>query len=193
MRKSYVILLFLLAILFCTSNCKANFSVTPREISIIMKDEFIQGNTSKKIIIANNIEENINISWYIDNPTQDLIRENKTLVPNLSWIKIEPKWKIIPPNGSSIFYIFLDIPNLKENYNKHWESWPVFKQEESQFFNWEHAIRLYIDTTETYQNNEKKDKNLFSIIVENNIMIFLVIVVFISIVLLLFFVKFKKK
>jgi hypothetical protein len=158
-----------------------------------MEDEFVQGNTSKKVIITNNIEDEINISWYIDNPTQDLIRENKTPIPSLAWISIEPVSKVIPPNGSSIFYIHLDIPKEKENINQHWECWPVFKQEESQLFNWEHAIRLYIDTPETYQNEGKKDKDLFSIILENNLMVFLLVVICITIAISIFLVRFRYK
>ncbi|KYK32623.1 MAG: hypothetical protein AYK22_07235 [Thermoplasmatales archaeon SG8-52-3] len=147
MKKSYLIILFSFLLIF-TSSCLANFNVQPREISIIMNENFIYGNTTKMIIITNNNDENINISWYLDNPTQDLIRENKTLIPSLSWISIEPKWQIIAPFGSARFYIILKIPEEKENFNQHWETWPVFKQEETQFFNWEHAVRLYIDTPE---------------------------------------------
>ena len=193
MKKSYVILLFFSILLIFTSNCKGNFNVQPRELSIKMEDEFIQGNTSKKIVVTNNIEKEINISWYLDNPTQDLIRENKTIIPSLSWIIIEPQWKIIPSNGSSIFYIYLDIPEEKDNYNQHWETWPVFKQEESQFFNWEHAIRLYIDTPETHQNDNKKNQNLFSFFSENSLIIFLILIICISVGISLLFITIKTK
>ena len=176
-----------------TSNCKGNFSVTPIEQSIKMNDEFIQGNTTKKIIISNNIEDSINISWYVDNPTLDLIRENKTLIPSLSWISIEPRWKIIPPNSSSDFYIYLDIPQDKNNYNKHWETWLVFKQEKIQFFNWEHAVRLYIDTPEDYPNNDNKDNDLFSFFSENSLILIIFVVIIISLVIIFYFVKFKNE
>jgi len=191
MKKTYVIILLFLILLMFTSNCKGNFSVNPRELSIKMLDEFIQGNTSKKIIISNNIGDSINISWYIDNPTLDLIRENKTLIPSISWIRIEPQWKIILPNSSSSFYVFLDIPEHKDNYNKHWESWPVFKQEESQFFNWEHAVRLYIDTPEKFPNNEKEQKDFLSFIFENFLVIIILAVVVMLFLIILYFMKFK--
>ena len=187
MKKSYVLILFFFLLLIASINCKGNFNVSPRELSIKMEDELISDNTSKKIIISNNIDENINISWYIDNPSLDLIRENKTPIPSLSWISIEPEWKIIPPNGSSNFYIYLKIPNEKENYNKNWETWPVFKQEESQLFNFEHAIRLYIDTPETYNINEKEDSNFLS----DNFLFMVIIAIFIIAVAILIFFKYQ--
>jgi len=191
MKKSYLIILFSFLLIF-TSSCLANFNVQPREISIIMNENFIYGNTTKMIIITNNNDENINISWYLDNPTQDLIRENKTLIPSLSWISIEPKWQIIAPFGSARFYIILKIPEEKENFNQHWETWPVFKQEETQFFNWEHAVRLYIDTPEKFPNELSKEKDIFSILNENSI-IYSVIVICVIIVFSVFIVKIKNK
>ena len=122
MRKSFALLLIFSIFLIYPSVCKANFSVQPREISITMETDFIQGNTSKSVIITNNIDESINVSWYLDNPTQDLIRENKTLIPSLSWINIKPNWQIIPPKNKTLFYIYLDIPEEQENFNQHWES-----------------------------------------------------------------------
>ena len=164
MKKSFVLLLIFSILLMFNSICKADFSVKPRELSIVMADEFIQGNTSKSLIVTNTIEESINISWYLDHPTQDLIRENKTLIPSLLWISIEPKWQIIKPGNDALFYIYLDIPEKTENLNKHWETWPVFKEEETEFFNWEHAIRLYIDTPEIIPNDNIRNEYLFSFI-----------------------------
>lgn len=192
MRKSYALLLFSILLLF-SPICKANFSITPREISITMEHDFIQGNTSKKVIVTNNIEESINISWYMDHPTQDSIRENKTLIPSLSWVSIIPHWKIIPPNGSTMFYIYLDIPKDKENLNQHWEIWPVFKQEETQFFNWEHALRLYIDTPEMLPNEEKKDQNQLSFIYENSIIFVIIAIIFIAVAISLYILQTKNK
>lgn len=193
MKKSYVIFLLFSILLILSSNCKGNFSVNPRELAIKMEDYFISGNSSKKIIVTNQIEESINVSWYLDNPSQDLIRENKTLIPSLTWINIEPEWINIPPNSSTFFYIYLEIPQDKDNYNQHWELWPVFKQEETEFFNWEHAVRLYIDTPETIQNDGKKDQKLFSIFSENILMIFFIVIIFSVAIVSLLFVKIKNR
>jgi hypothetical protein len=147
-----------------------------------MSDEFISGNTSKKITVTNNINESINISWYLDNPTQDLIRENKTIIPDLSWLSIEPKWKIIPPDSEARFFIYLDIPDERESYNKSWEVWPVFRQNASQFFNWEHAVRLYIDTPDKGLNEENKNQDCSYLIITFILIICIVIVISIFIV-----------
>ena len=193
MRKSFTLLLIFSILLTCSSICKGNFSVQPREISIKMIDELIIGNTSKSVIITNNLEESINVSWYLDHPTQDLIRENKTLVPSLSWISLEPEWQIIPAKSNTLFYIYLNIPEEKENFNQHWETWPVFKQEETQFFNWEHALRLYIDTPDIFSKEKNKDQNLFSNIAENSFIIFIIFIVCLAVLISLFIIKINKK
>jgi len=194
MKKSFALLIIFSILLMFNSICKGDFNVKPRELSIVMEDEFIHGNTTKSVIVTNTIEESINISWYLDNPTQDLIRENKTLIPSFSWISIKPKWQIIPPGGDASFYIYLDIPEEKENLNKHWETWPVFKQEETQFFNWEHAIRLYIDTPENISTNNSNDEGGLSFFSDNSILISVIAIICIAFVVSLFIIKsrFKK-
>ncbi len=189
MRKSFTLLLIFFIFLICFPICKGNFGVNPRELSIIMIDEFIQGNTSKRVMITSNIEESINISWYIDNPSSDLMRENKTLIPSLSWISIKPKWQIIPPESNSFFYIYLDIPKEQENFNQHWEVWPVFKQEETQFFNWEHAVRLYIDTPELLPNDNDKEQDLVFFITENLVIIASIAIIFVAVAISLFIIR----
>jgi hypothetical protein len=153
-----------------------------------MDNEFIQGNTSKSVSILNSNDEIINVSWYIDNPTLDLIREDRTMIPNSAWVSIEPEWQIIQPFGNALFYIYLDIPNSQNNCNQHWEIWPTFKQEETQIFNWEHTLRLYIDTPEEFNVDTNKD-SLFSLSIENIVLISIIIIV----VLMSLFVISKKK
>lgn len=189
MKKTSALLLIFSILLMFNSNCKGDFNVKPRELSIVMADEFILGNTTKGVIVTNTIEESINISWYLDHPTQDLIRENKTLIPSLSWISIEPKWQIITPGNNALFYIYLDIPEEKENLNKHWETWPVFKEEETQFFNWEHAVRLYIDTPEIIPNDNNRDEGLFSFFLDNSLLISIIVIICVALVVSLFIIK----
>jgi len=144
---SFILILFLFILFF--PSCKGGFNVDPRELSITMTDEFIKGNTLKKILVFNDQNENINISWYLDNPEPlSSIRPNRTAIPELSWIDLEPKWQIILPKGNAAFFIYLDIPKNKFNQDQNWEVWITFKLEEKQFINIEHAVRLYIDTPE---------------------------------------------
>lgn len=179
-------LLFLL-LLVCFPICKANFDLQPRELFVTMNDEFIQGNTSKSVRIINPNDENINISWYIDHPTLDLIRENRTKIPSLSWISLEPQWQIIPPKSNAIFYIYLDIPKQQKNLNQHWEIWPVFKQEESQFFNWEHTVRLYIDTPNKLP--DYNNQNILTAIMENMVIIGIITIICVAVIIALFVIR----
>ena len=128
--------------------CKGDFFVQPREISITMNNEFVHGNTSKKIMITNNNNYSTNISWYLEHPNPiSWMRPNKTFIPTLSYIDLNPKCYIIPTNDTISFYIYLDIPESEENLEQHWETWVTFKEENQEsIFNQEHAVRVYIDT-----------------------------------------------
>ena len=181
MKKSFYLILIFIILLTCFSICKASFLVFPREISITMDNEFIKGNTSKRVLISNNIDEIINVSWYIDNPTLDLIRENRTIIPFLSWVSIEPDWQVIQPNDNAYFYIYLDIPKEPQNLDQHWEVWPTFKEEETQTFNLEHTVRLYIDTPAEIKNDN--GLNIFSI---EYLVIILILII--AVVTILFFI-----
>lgn len=169
MKKTLMLVSIFLLLFFCSSTCQGNFGVQPRELSITMINEFIQGNTLKTIKIINNDDYDINISWYLDHPSSDLIRPNKTLIPNFLWIDLIPQWQLIPPNSNAIFYIYLNIPEETENLNKHWETWIVFKQEEKQFFNIENALRLYIDTPTEIITINDQDSDSFSIAIGDQI------------------------
>ncbi|KYK21625.1 hypothetical protein AYK24_08830 [Thermoplasmatales archaeon SG8-52-4] len=183
MKKS-LSLLFIFTLLFISFPiCKANFNVFPRELSITMNNELIKGNTSKRVLIANNIDENINVSWYIDNPTLDIIRENRTIIPDLNWISIEPEWQEIPPDGNAYFYIYLNIPKIPQNFDQHWEVWPTFKQDETQFINLEHTVRLYIDTPANIESDNE------GFIFDFYIIILVIIFIIIIFVILLFIFK----
>lgn len=165
--------LFLLLLIYFPI-CKGNFDLQPRELFVTMEDEFIKGNTSKSVRIINTNDESINVSWYMDHPTPDLIRENRTKIPSLSWISLEPQWQLIPPKSSALFYIYLDIPKQQKNLNQHWETWPVFKQEQSQFFNWEHTVRLHIDTPNKLPDDT--NQNIVTVIIENMLLISVIII-----------------
>lgn len=84
MKKLVILILIILFIIMIQlPKSKGDFNVLPLELNITMTDKFINGNTSEKIIVKNTGESDINVSWYIDNPTQDSIRRNRTLIPDL--------------------------------------------------------------------------------------------------------------
>jgi hypothetical protein len=164
MKKLFAgIFIFLLFLTFSYS-CKANIIIYPEEVSIKMDEDLIYGNTSKRIVVTNNNKEEFNVTWYLENPTPpSKIRPNRTIIPDLKWIDLEPKWKMIPPRSSGIFYIHLNIPKTKNTVNKKWESWITFKSADKEFFNIEYAIRFYIDTPTNVPGIEDDDGDFFSI------------------------------
>jgi len=197
MKKTLTLTSFFLLLLFCSSTCQGNFGVQPRELSITMNDEFIQGNTLKSIKITNPNDYDINISWYLDHPSSDLIRPNKTLIPDFSWIDLKPQWQIISANSNAIFDIFLNIPENEENLNHNWETWVTFKQEEKQFINIENAVRLYIDTPSEMTTSNDQDSDSLSIRIGDQIKIPLfnigiVAVIILLLVICILFIKKKK-
>ena len=157
MKKTILLIFFILLLLFFSTNSIANLSVQPIEISIDMQDEFISGNTSKIIVVTSNYDCDCNVTWYKEHPDPiEWIRPNRTKIPNLSWIDVQPKWQIIPPGVHANFYIYTNVPKNEETISKNWETWITFKmggQEHSAGpFNREYAVRVYIDTPESIEN-----------------------------------------
>jgi len=168
MKKCLIIFITIILIISFLKIGKAELIVSPPELSITMDNEFIEGNTSKKITITNNQNDNYNVTWYLDNPYPiEWMRPNKTVIPNLTWIDLNPKWMILPQNNYSDFFIYLSIPKSDEFLNKSWETWVTFKFENlgsGEFFNQEFAVRLYIDTPKAVydasnQTNIKPNSN----------------------------------
>jgi hypothetical protein len=185
-KLTALILITLCGILIQQPISKSDFNVLPLELNITMTDKFINGNTSERIIVRNTGDSDINVSWYIDHPTQGSIRENRTLIPDLNWVELEPKHQILHPNNDTEFYIYLNIPENNNNLNQHWEVWITFKQNQSYFFNFEHAIRYYIDTPTNLINNSLNSEN-------NNYMIVLIVVFVLSILVIVIVFNYRKK
>lgn len=200
LRKTSILTLTFFLFFTSISVCKGTFSVSPRELSITMIDKFVVGNTSGAITVGNEEDVSINISWYIDHPEPiDSIRPNRTKIPDLSWIDVEPKWQIISPNGIAKFYVYLNVPEDQEYLDQHWESWITFRQEKKSFINLEAAVRLYIDTPLELliDNNDQDDNDVKSISVGENVMVpFIYVIIAISLILAIFvsirYVKKKK-
>lgn len=197
MKKLFAGIVLLLFFSSLSYICKANIAIYPEQISINMDEDFIYGNTLKKIIVTNNNLEDFNVTWYLENPTPpSKIRPNRTIIPDLSWIDLEPKWRVIPPRGSGEFHIYLNIPKTKDTINKKWESWITFKGVDKEIFNIEYAIRLLINTPTDDSGIVDEDGDYFSIKLGDPLTITLssvLIVVAIVAALLIFNFKFRKK
>lgn len=97
MKKTLALPISLSLLLFFSTLGNASITVQPLELSITMDKEFIHGNTSKKITITNNNDDSFNATWYIEHPDPiSKIRPNRTCMPSLSWVDVEPKWFVIP-------------------------------------------------------------------------------------------------
>jgi hypothetical protein len=176
MKRLFILISVILLSLIFTSICKGDVIVSPPEISIKMDNEFINGNTSKKITIINNNDYEFNMTWYLENPNpMSWMRPNRTYMPDLSWIDLKPRWNIIPPHSSANFYIYLSIPESSEYLNRHWETWITFKQGTQEsgggMFNQEYAIRTYIDTPQKVEISNNPNNDLFSITIGDKIKI----------------------
>ena len=199
MKKTVMLMLIIIFLFMLIPICKADFFVQPREMSITMDNEFIHGNTSKKIIITNNNNYSTNISWYLEHPNPiSWMRPNKTFIPSLSYINLNPKWYIIPPRDSISFYIYLDIPESEEHLKQHWETWVTFKEEyQESIFNQEHAVRVYIDTPIKVTNSNNYSQNDSSMSRKDYVNVTLLVIVisigFAIILLALVGLTFKKK
>jgi len=153
MRKVFVLVFLLFFFLFGVS-CRAGLTVFPLEVSIVMDEFFISGNTSEKISVRNNEVEDVNVSWYVEDPEPiDLMRPNRTCISNLSWVSVEPDWCVIPSGGSADFFIYLGVPERDDLRGKHWEVWVTFRVLPKQSINVENAVRVYIDTPPVVQRD----------------------------------------
>ena len=195
-KKISAFIIFLLLSIIFSSISANSLSVEPMEISINMNDSFIQGNTTKKITVINSYDYEYNVTWYVENPNPSSeMRQNKTFMPNLSWIDVEPKWQILPAKTKGNFYIILNIPENETNIAKNWEAWITFKGgEQTHFggiFNYEYAIRVYINTPTVLviddldpvdsSNEKEKITNVSFSVIIISFLIGLMIVLFITI------------
>jgi hypothetical protein len=199
MKKTFAIFLIIILLLFFSKGVYASISVNPPELLISMTDEFIHGNTSKRIDVSNNFDYNFNITWYKEHPNPiDWMRPNRSFIPDLSWIYMEPQWFEIPSNSTGSFYIYLDIPKEDENYEQHWETWVTFKkgiqEQGGGFFNQEYAIRIYVDTPEKTTDTDENGIPLIIVEDQENIhwIGFLIIPIIILILIVILVIKRKK-
>jgi len=157
MRRTLVIISFTLSLILFVPFCVADVSVSPSNLSVIMENDIIEGNTTQKIIVNNKNSYNISVrAWMLHPYVIEWIRPNRTLIDNLSWITIEPETKIIPANSTGSFYIYLFIPNESKNqiFDKKWEIWAALQidsapGEQTKLFGEGYLVRVYVDTPES--------------------------------------------
>ena len=178
MKKKFILTFIIIFILTFSYNSKGTMDIEPRELLIDLDKDFLNGNTSKKIVLTNNEQYSVNFTWYLDDPDSSLIRENRTFIPDLSWVDLQPNWQVVEPGESTFFYIYLDIPKNDNHLSEKWEVWATFRQNSSEsMFNWEHAVRIYIDIPDEFSYSLNFDSFTFFVFI-SIIFCFFVIVIF---------------
>ena len=146
MRKVFV-LFFLLFFFLSSFCCSGSLTVSPLEVSIVMDDVFVSGNTSNGISVRNNEDVVVNVSWYVEDPEPiSLMRPNRSCIPDLSWVDVDPGWCLVEPGGVVGFFVYLDVPDLEENRGRSWEFWVTFRVLPKGSISIENAVRVYVDT-----------------------------------------------
>jgi len=190
---SIILLIFIMMFL---PIIKANVIVSPAEIFLTMTEMYIEGNTTKKITITNQYYHDISVVAWMKHP--DIIewmRQNRTLIDNISWINIEPLVLVIPSNTSNNFYIHLSIPNEIKNQtlSQHWETWAAFKinyasENASSSLKEGYLVRIYIDTPSS--PFMPKDKSSTEQLIQDTLIAFSIAII---ITLIYYFYRGKKK
>jgi hypothetical protein len=150
-----------------------------------MTDNYIEGNTSQKITVTNSNPYNISIkAWMIQPTIKEWMRSNRTLIDDISWISIEPSNRVIPPNSSSRFYIYIDIPDnetKKENRDEQWEIWAALKIDAASGgspFEQGYNIRVYVDTPVSPSEKKSNSGGYEEIVYDTLIAVIIVLAVF---------------
>jgi len=144
--------LVVLQIFIFSSPGIADLLVTPAEGHISMNNDFIEGNTGKKITVINTYPYDVIVKAVVKNPDpEEWRRPGRTNIDNISWITVKPQQDILLAySGKTEFYIYLDIPKVfqKNCKDKHWEVWIAIseKPEQEKTYNIGYLVRVYIDT-----------------------------------------------
>jgi hypothetical protein len=190
MKKLFTIFIFALFVALSTFSKAEEAYVSPAEISITMKDGYIEGNTTQKISVINNYSYNVSVTAWMKHPDPSSdMRTSRTFIENLSWITINPSKQIIPVDGRADFYINITIPKEKQNESlgKNWETWAALKIDDASGYGTSlidvgYLIRVYTDTPPLKVMGSK-----------NLLLYYTLIAVIIALVSAIVFLLFKKK
>lgn len=185
MKKIILIPIFILFICLFTIS-SVGVSVSPARFSIVQKDDYSTGNFTRVITVTNTYQYNISVTAAMKHPDpQDYMQSGRTLIKNLSWIKIEPSIQIIPSGEKGKFYVNFSVPEEfhEECLSSRWESWAALKisaasEENSGSINEGYLIRIYMDTPVPPEEPVKERSNLGDTVVLINLIIIVVLIVY---------------
>ncbi|MEF8879348.1 MAG: hypothetical protein V5A64_03015 [Candidatus Thermoplasmatota archaeon] len=159
MKKQILIITAILTILLCNSG-SASFVLEPAETQINLTHDYQPGNTTRKISIYNNKEEQLNVTWYKEHPYQPTRKKDRTNISNLSWIDVTPSWQEIFPHNKTNFYIHLNIPKNYSFKGEKWEVWVTFKinSEGQDNLKVEQVAKILIDTPDEINDDKNSSE-----------------------------------
>jgi hypothetical protein len=147
-----ILLVFLLQIL--PSQAQASLQIWPGKLTISMPKGYPSERISYLIQVTNPYTYSVNASARVENPDMQQLTTNYSFIPDLSWITVEPETLYLPPNASSTFKVFFDVPKNERSsyYNSSWETWVVISSDKPAgdtgglVFQVELAVKLFIHT-----------------------------------------------
>ena len=156
--KKLTILFLAILVLFSSFSiiAKAGIQIWPGKLTITMNEWFDKWIETKynKIQVTNPYSYGVNVSVKLNHPGTQVISEEYSYIPDLSWIKIEPETIYLPPNSSNFFEVIIEVPKNEQfkYFNEKWETWAVFTSnlypghQGGMNFQVELAVKLFINT-----------------------------------------------
>jgi hypothetical protein len=156
--KKLIILYLVFLILFLSFSIvvKGGIEIWPGKLTITMNEWFDKWVETKynKIQVTNPYSYSINVSVKLNHPSKEVISERYFLIPDLSWIKIDPEIIYLPPKSSDKFEVIIEVPKDEQSkhFNEKWETWAIFTSDlypggqGGMNFQVELAVKLFINT-----------------------------------------------
>jgi len=153
-RKILFIFIIFLFFSTCFSMITSGIKIWPGKYNIDInrwptEDEIVENPT---IQVTNTDSYDINVSVRVDNPSTATLTKSYSLIPDLSWIRVDPEVLHIPAGSSEIIEIFIEVPENEQSshYNEKWETLvvitPPIKIGDGINLQPEIAVKLFIET-----------------------------------------------
>lgn len=184
MNKTIVLLLISL-ILFTSFSytVQSGIKIWPGKLYVEINKWYDEEKEIKHPIqIINPYSHGVNVTSKIDNPSQKVITDRFSPIPDISWVSTFPERLYIPPKSSENIEVIINIPEDQHElyYNEKWETRvvitsdiPIGSGEGGMNFELEIAVKLYIITPKS----EAGESQYFYIIL---FFIFSIIIIFIA-------------
>jgi hypothetical protein len=181
----FIVSLFFLEgfIILMSTPASASISVSPPDVTITMNDVFPEKEIKFNVKVENLNRYDTNVSARIENQIPNLLKENYTNMPNLSWVKITPNIVLLSAKQSKLLEVTIYIPDEEKplHYNERWEFVVVLSEiQHGVHLKTEIAIEIYIKTPE---------KTKMQIPYNQIMMIIFIVMVFVALIIFMLYSK----